>query len=177
MASWKRPEQPIMMPVATWLAVAMLSALIVLGAVLLRDGAVVLGWIPGNAWMVNTLWGSHRFSPDTTTLTICAGVGLAGMALIIASLVASRKTALLADRTGRVWLDRGGAAQIAQSVSADVDGVIHASARVGAHKVQVMVQATDQVQLGETKTEVETRVRQAFEGLPKPPHVVVHVRQ
>lgn len=175
MASMKRSLQPLLLPAATWLSVVALLALVVLGVVLLRDAAILFGWMPGQTWLLDAVWGTHRFSPDAATLGYCVGIGVLGIALMAASCVASRKTALPADQAGQVWLNRGGAATVAESVSADVDGVVGASARVTTKKVMVAVQAADEASVMDVKTEVEARVQQAFAVLPQPPQVTVYV--
>lgn len=175
MASSLTRFQPRRSSAASTTVTLALLALIVVGAVVIREAVVSAGWLNGSTWFLHHLWGTQRIEPSDTTLGYAGGVILIGLVLLMLAARSPRRIAVRADQAGTVWLSCKGVAKLATSVAADVDGVADVTATARPRTIKMWVQAADNTNPGAVKDAVKQRVQQAVQVLPQRPQVVVRV--
>lgn len=143
-----------------------------LGALLVREGAVGLGWLSGSTWLDAASGALDGYAPPTWVVAAGIVVLLVGLWLIATALGRrSRRTVALTSRSG-IHLGLRDVARLASGAARDVDGVVSvsSSATRRAVHVRVVALATERVQ-----DEVTTAVRDQLAPLDPTPAVKVTV--
>lgn len=143
-----------------------------LGVLLVRDGAVGLGWFAGSTWLDAASAGLDGSTPPAWVVVAGVVAALVGLWLVAAALGRrTRRTVAVTSRSG-VHLGLRDVARLASGAARDVDGVVSVSSSATRRVVRVRVEAlaTERVQ-----DEVTTAVREQLAPLDPVPTVKVTV--
>lgn len=143
-----------------------------LGALLLREGIVGLGWVAGRPWLDSAAGSLDGFAPPAWVVAAGVVVVLVGLWLLVTALGRrTRRTIAVTSRSG-IHLGLRDVARLASGAARDVDGVVSVSTSATRRVVHVRVRAlaTERVQ-----DEVTTAVRDQLAPLDPTPTVKVTV--
>jgi hypothetical protein len=168
---------PSALPAAAPAGVFLAFVLLGLGVVALRDTAVALQWLPGTPWIDAMV---HRIDGLRFTWTMIP-VGLAalvvGMALVIAALRPSRKTALPVTAASSIWISPWELAAVASYAANSVPGVFDARTAGTRRALTISARVADS-ETAEAKTaEVVAAVHAAVAIVAASPKVAVTIRK
>jgi len=132
-------------------------ALTVLGAIALRDTAVVVGWIQGSLWIDATVEWIDGLSFQTWMIPAGTAAVVIGLILVIVALTPRRTRVLAVRATSSVWMSTDDLARLATAAAHTVAGVLDVRSDATGRKITVTAQVTDTD--GAVAGEIERAVR------------------
>lgn len=167
--------EPTAGPPSTLPAMLVAVVLLGLGAVLVNDALVTLGWVSGTA-VSRPVLEALATGVDRSVVVVVAGVvlGLLGLWLLRRALARAPRTEVSLGEGTHAWVAPADLTRVATLVASDVDGVVSARARGGRRAVAVRVTAVDAA-APTVQGVVRGAVEEALAGLDPAPRVSVRV--
>ncbi len=168
---------PSALPAAAPAGVFLALVLLGLGVVALRDTAVTLQWLPGTPWIDAVV---HRIDGLRFTWTMVpAGLAalVVGMALVIAALRPSRKTALPVTAASSIWISPWDLAAAASYAANSVPGVFDARTAATRRTLTISAQVADSTTAKAKTADIVAAVHAATAIVAASPKVTVTIRK
>lgn len=166
---------PAATPAAAPWALLLALAVIVLGAIGIRDALVAAGALRGTSWTKRAADTIDGLSPQTWMIPAGVALALLGLWWLLAALKPRKRTEIALSGDPGAWIRSGDLARLTQPTAENVDGVV--SARVSAGRRTVTVKATTTArEATEIRAALADAVEDRLTAMQRAPKVKVNTR-
>ncbi|UCN14518.1 DUF6286 domain-containing protein [Cellulomonas iranensis] len=157
-----------------WLGPLLAVVVLAVAVVLVHDGLVALGALPGTSWVADAGTGLGTLRPTWPVALVGVVVALAGLRLVVVALTPRRRPGLPLSAGAGQHVRGQDVARLASAAAARVDGVLDVSSTWGRRAVTVTATTDGDPTL---EARVAVAVTQRLTALTDPPRVVVRTRR
>lgn len=168
-----KAHAPVASSGASYVGVASSVVLIALGAIAIRDAAVMFDWTAGQPWSGAAIDAVDGLQPEPWLLPAAVVVAIVGLVCVIAALKPRTKIGREVTARTSVYLEDDAVARLAGNAVRGVPGVLKAHVRASRSKVVVQADVTTAAISSETVT---AAVRDALQPLTRQPSVKVRTK-
>jgi hypothetical protein len=159
---------PVAPPAAGYVGTLIGLTLLALGAVALRDFAVLEGWAQGSPWITATIEWLDGLTYQGWMLPAGIVTALLGLWSLYAALRPRRRIALAVPARSSVWIGPADLARLAARAAENVPGVLDCSASASLRSITVKAEVTAASDAA-IKAAITTAIGDAVSGFAYPP--------
>ncbi|BBY27388.1 DUF6286 domain-containing protein [Mycolicibacterium sediminis] len=168
-----KAHAPVASAGATYVGAALSIVLIALGAIAIRDAAVIFDWVGGRPWSGAAIDAVDGLRPAPWLVPAAVIVALVGLVCVVAALKPRKKIGREVTAHTSVYLEDDAVARLAGTAVRAVPGVLKAHVRASRSTVVVRADVTTTAITSETIT---AAVREALQPLTRQPSIKVRTK-